>query len=70
MIDFKKSLINLHTKYPEKDLDVLLEILDCIVEIPDFTINSYPEITSIPNNPIYPGVQDRIRYLAETKNTL
>lgn len=35
MIDFKKSILNLHTKFPEKDLDELLEILDCIVDTPE-----------------------------------
>lgn len=37
MIDFKKTLTNLHNKFPEFDLDTLFKILDAIVET--YTIN-------------------------------
>lgn len=32
MIDFKKTLTNLHNEFPEFDLDTLLKIVDGIVE--------------------------------------
>lgn len=32
MIDFKKTLTNLHDEFPEFDLDTLFKILDAIVE--------------------------------------
>lgn len=41
MIDFKKTLTNLHDEFPEFDLDTLFKILDAIVET--------PTITTIPN---------------------
>lgn len=42
MIDFKKTLINLHEKFPEYDLDKLIEIIDAIVETVDFNKINYP----------------------------
>lgn len=42
MIDFKKTLINLHEKFPEYDLDKLIEIIDAIVETTDFNKINYP----------------------------
>jgi len=42
MIDFKKTLINLHEKFPEYDLDKLIEIIDAIVETVDFNKFNYP----------------------------
>lgn len=69
MIDFKKSLINLHTKYPEKDLDVLLEILDCIVEIPEFHL-SYPEVKPVPNNPLIPEYPNKVWCSSDNKNCI
>lgn len=38
MIDFKKTLTNLHDEFPEFDLDTLFKILDAIVETPTITI--------------------------------
>ena len=32
MIDFKKTLTNLHNEFPEFDLDTLFKIVDAIVE--------------------------------------
>lgn len=40
MIDFKETLTNLHTEFPEFDLDVLFRIMDTIVETS--TQISYP----------------------------
>lgn len=42
MIDFKKTLTNLHNEFPEFDLDTLFKILDAIVETstPTITIPS------------------------------
>lgn len=42
MIDFKKTLTNLHNKFPEFDLDTLFKIVDAIVETstPTITIPS------------------------------
>lgn len=39
MIDFKKTLTNLHDEFPEFDLDTLFKILDTIVETYTPTIN-------------------------------
>lgn len=69
MIDFKSSIINLHKKFPDRTLDELLGIMDCIVEVPEFKINSYPEVSPIPTNPIFPE-RNRIMYLTENKNAL
>ena len=44
MIDFKKTLINLHKKFPEYDLDKLIEIIDAIVETSDYNTFNYPFI--------------------------
>ena len=40
MIDFKKTLTNLHDEFPEFDLDTLFKIIDAIVETPTITIPS------------------------------
>lgn len=40
MIDFKKTLTNLHNKFPEFDLDTLFKIVDAIVETHAITIPS------------------------------
>lgn len=37
MIDFKKTIINLHKMFPEYDLDKLIEIMDAIVEVPNYS---------------------------------
>lgn len=42
MIDFKKTLINLHEKFPEYDLDTLIKIIESIVETVDFNKFNYP----------------------------
>ncbi len=41
-IDFKNTLINLHKKFPEYDLDKLIEIIDAIVETTDYSKINYP----------------------------
>ena len=38
MIDFKKTLTNLHNEFPEFDLDTLFKIVDAIVETSTSTI--------------------------------
>ena len=38
MIDFKKTLTNLHNEFPEFDLDTLFKIIDTIVETSTSTI--------------------------------
>lgn len=40
MIDFKKTLTNLHNEFPEFDLDTLFKIVDAIVETSTITIPS------------------------------
>ena len=44
MIDFKKTIINLHKAFPDKDLDELIKIIECIEE----QISTNP----LPGNPI------------------
>lgn len=44
MIDFKKTIINLHKAFPDKDLDELMKIIECIEE--QISINP------LPGNPI------------------
>lgn len=44
MIDFKKTIINLHKAFPEKDLDELMKIIECIEEEVRFN--------PLPGNPI------------------
>ena len=62
MIDFKNSLINLHKKFPEYDLDKLIEIIDSIVETVDYSKINYPsgkpwidtsKVTCVPETIIY-----------------
>ena len=38
MVDFKKTLTNLHNGFPEFDLDTLFKIVDAIVETSTSTI--------------------------------
>lgn len=33
MIDFKKTIVNLHKAFPDKDLDELIKIIECIEEL-------------------------------------
>ena len=40
MIDFKKTIINLHKMFPEYDLDKLIKITDAIVEVPNYSYDS------------------------------
>lgn len=42
MIDFKKTIINLHKVFPDKDLDELITIIECI-----------EESVTLPENPIF-----------------
>lgn len=42
MIDFKKTLTNLHNEFPEFDLDTLFKIVDAIVETTDCSKFNYP----------------------------
>lgn len=51
MIDTKKTLQNLHERFPDLDLDDLFAILECIVE-PFPTVNWGTNIRTIPEDPI------------------
>lgn len=42
MVDFKNTLINLHKKFPDYDLDTLMAIIDSIVETIDYNKFDYP----------------------------
>lgn len=42
MIDFKKTLINLHKAFPDKDFDELMKIIECIEEQMDFPVSNIP----------------------------
>lgn len=42
MIDFKSTIIKLHEKFPEWDLDTLIEVIKAIEEVTTIT---YPQIT-------------------------
>lgn len=49
MIDTKRTLQNLHEKFPDLDLDDLFAILECIAEpFPTWSAN----IRAIPEDPI------------------
>lgn len=49
MIDFKKTIINLHKTFPDKDLDELMKIIECIECIEE----QIPILTNpLPGNPI------------------
>lgn len=48
MIDFKKTIINLHKAFPDKDLDELMKIIECIEESVIFN-------NPLPENPIFRG---------------
>lgn len=41
MIDFKNTLINLHKKFPDYDLDTLIAIIDSIVETVNYNRIDY-----------------------------
>lgn len=41
MIDFKRTIINLHKAFPDKDLDELMKIIECL-----------EESVTLPGNPI------------------
>lgn len=66
MIDFKKTLTNLHNEFPEFDLDTLFKILDAIVE-------TYTPTITIPNNIRQPSDRpqwvDNINRITCTYNT-
>ena len=49
MIDTKKTLINLHERFPEMSLDDLFAVLECVVEY-GITLSN-PFITT-PSDPI------------------
>ena len=40
MVDFKKTLTNLHNEFPEFDLDTLFKIVDAVVETSTSTSTS------------------------------
>lgn len=44
MINFKETIKNLHKTFPEKDLDELIKIIECVEEQMDFS--------PVPNIPI------------------
>lgn len=48
MIDFKKTLINLHEKFPNYDLDTIIAIIDSIVETVDYNMFDYSYRTRYP----------------------
>lgn len=47
MIDFKKTLTNLHNEFPEFDLDTLMKIMDSIEEIYTSSISFQPGTRSL-----------------------
>lgn len=52
MIDFKKTIINLHKAFPDKDLDELIKIIECIEEQMDFSpISNIPILREPSKNP-------------------
>ena len=48
MIDTRKTLINLHNKFPNLTLDDLFEILDCCVETPSIWPYTYDKQNTWP----------------------
>lgn len=48
MIDFKSTLINLHKRFPDYDLDTIIAIIDSIVETVDYNKFNYPYGTRYP----------------------
>lgn len=44
MIDFKRTLLNLHETFPEFDLDTLIKIIECITEGTSYYLN-FPQHT-------------------------
>jgi hypothetical protein len=40
MIDTRRTLVNLHEKFPNLSLDNLFEILDCYIEMPSMWTNT------------------------------
>lgn len=67
MIDTRKTLTNLHTKFPEFDLDTLFEIVDSIEETYVSTITS-PNISTRPISD-KPWWEDNINRITYTYNT-
>lgn len=66
MIDFKKTLTNLHDEFPEFDLDTLFKILDAIVETYTLTINIPSNIRQPSDKPWWNDI-NRITYNAKVK---
>lgn len=54
MIDFKNTIIKLHEKFPEWDLDTLIEVIKAIEEVTTITYpqTTYPQITYPSTTPI------------------
>ena len=48
MIDTRRTLTNLHNKFPNLTLDDLFEILNCCVEMPSMWPNTYDKQTTWP----------------------
>ena len=52
MMDVKKTLMNLHKRFPNFDLDTLLLIVDCYVELWSYTTTNNA-ITATPKYQLY-----------------
>lgn len=48
MIDARRTLVNLHNKFPNLPLDDLFEILECCVETPSIWPYTYDKQTTWP----------------------
>lgn len=70
MINVKQSLKNLHKKFPDRSLDELFDILDCVVEesyfspptligASPYTVKDIPEIIAVTNNANYGDTRSR-----------
>lgn len=46
MIDTRRTLANLHKKFPSLSLDSLFDILDCYVKMPSMWLNTHDEQTT------------------------
>lgn len=68
MIDFKNTLINLHKKFPEYDLDKLIEIIDAIVETIDYNKFNYP--SGIKKSILDEDPLSKFRYESDNKNSI
>ena len=62
MIDFKKTLTNLHDEFPEFDLDTLFKILDAIVETYTSTINIPSNIRQPSDKPWWDDINSCLLY--------